>query len=291
MRITETRMIDLAAMAVQKNRSKVAEAAAEASSGVRVDRPSKDPTAWASGMRAQLRDAANTQRESNIASAREKLQATDGALDGVGRVLGRATELAVQLSNGTYNAEERAGAAAEVAALFASALGSANAKGPDGSYLLSGTEQGAKPFGGDGVYVGNDVTHSIETREGQLDTVTMTGDALTANAGVDIFTTLGKLQSALEQNDQDNIAGVLGDLSTAVGQVAQARTEVGSMMGALDGARDTAEQFEQNFAEWISREVGADPIEAASNLAQFMTALETSRAVAGEIVSIASGKG
>jgi flagellar hook-associated protein 3 FlgL len=291
MRITESRMIEVAGLSVQRNREDVARAANAVSSGVRVDRPSVDPTAWANGMRARMRDIGNAERGSNVATARERLAATDGALSGVGSVVSRARELAVQLANGTYGADERAGAAAEVEALREAALASANRRGPDGAYVLAGTETGAAPFGNDGVYVGNAVELELETREGQTSSVTVSGDVLTANQGVDIFAALDQLKTALEGNDQNGVQAVLTDLDTAIAQVAKARTEVGSKMSALDSARDAAEEFGIELARIIDREIGADPFAAASELAQFMTALDSSRAVASEIISIASLRG
>jgi flagellin-like hook-associated protein FlgL len=121
--------------------------------------------------------------------------------------------------------------------------------------------------------------------------VTVAGSVLTANEGVDVFDILEQLQAALEADDQAGVGGALTDLQTAVDQVAKARTEVGARMSALDSARDAGDKFEVELATVIDREVGADPFVAASELAQFMTALDASRAVASEVISLVGHRG
>src|SRR5262245_6630033 len=242
MRVTETRMIEMVTAGMTRAREQAADAGTKLQTGVRVDRPSDDAAAWEQGMRAAARAAVSQRRGSAIARATDRLQETDGALDGVGSTLARVTELAVQLGSGTYNASDRADAAKEVVALRDAALAFANTRGADGEYILAGSRGGSAPFDAAGVYSGDGVARQIEAGEGQTQIASVPGTVLTAaSGGVDVFTVLQNVVNALQSNDVSGLQACLSDLRQAVAQVADARAEVGGRMRAL-AAVDAARQ-------------------------------------------------
>ncbi|MSP59499.1 MAG: flagellar hook-associated protein FlgK [Myxococcales bacterium] len=215
MRVTETRMIELAGDAVARGRDRAAAAAEQAAGGLRVAVPSDDPTAWADGARANARMTQSAARGTSIARARDGLIATDGALDSLGVSLSRAAELAVQMANGSWNAADRKHGALEVRALRAQVLAAANSRAPDGEFLLAGGKGGVAPFNGAGVYVGDDQAREIEIADGQQQAVTPPGTLLTTAKGIDVLALLDQLATAL---DNDNLAGVRADRGWQAGQ-------------------------------------------------------------------------
>ncbi len=286
MRVTESRMTQLASEAISKQREKMAEAGDELSTGVRVNRPSQDLSSWADGARARARAAMSDARGEAIGKSRDRLSETDRALDGVGGVLARARELATQLANGTYSAQERSDAVAELRDLRAAALAFANTQGPDGEYVLAGSASMTAPFNPGGAYLGDTTRREIEAGEGERIVANVPGSVLTAASGADVFATLDALQTALGANDLVGIRASLTPLSTTISQVASARSDVGERMSGLDAANDARQSFELELVRQHDRAVMADPVAAASELAQAQQAFEASRTVAEQIIAM-----
>lgn len=286
MRITEARMVEVAAQNMVKARSAVADAGDEVSTGLRVERPSDDPTGWASGRRAAAISRASEARGTAIAGAQERLSETEGALNSIGQALVRAKELAVQASSAFYSAEERANMALEVRSLRDSVLSAANLRGTNGEYLFSGSQGDVPPFDATGTYVGDGYQRSIETAAGDTQIVTVPGSRLTAAGGVDLLGELQALADALAANDLTGIQTAMGAVDTAVGQVSRARTEIGALSSSLQIADDNRRGLELVIEEIQQRATAADPIESASRLTQAATALETAQVLTNKIVDI-----
>jgi flagellar hook-associated protein 3 FlgL len=284
MRVTESRMIQVAAAGVAKQREQAAAAGEQLATGVRVARPSQDLAGYAEGARARARAAMSDARGSAMGLSRDRLSETDRALAGVGDVLARARELATQLANGTYSTQERQDASAELADLRKTAIAFANTQGPDGEFVLAGAASTSAPFDTSGTYQGDSTRREIETAEGERLVASVAGSVLTR--GVDVFATLAALQTALAANDVTGIRDALTPLATAIGQVASARSDVGERMSALDGAEEARQAFEIQLASQHEHAVVADPVVAASQLAQAQQAFEASRTVAEQIIAM-----
>lgn len=288
MRVTESRMMQVASDGVGKARDRAARAAQAASSGTRVNVPSDDPAAWAEGRRAELRQAASTGRGDSLGRARDHLAATDSSLGTIGTALARIKELAVETSNGTYDAASRRDAAVEVGQLRATILAAANATGSQGEYLLGGS-QAAAPFSAAGAYGGDTLTSTVEVGEGQSVQIGVPGTVLTAAGGTDVFATIDNLVTALQSNNAAGVQAALTPIDSIVGQVANARAQAGAQMSALDAADQARSALEVRLGDEKSRTLDADAVTAASTFAQAQNALAYARAVAG-VVSQLAGK-
>ena len=291
MRVTESRLIVIATDGVAKARERAADAGDAMSSGMRVSRPSQDGAAWAEGQRAAAVTQISQGRGSAMSRMKERLDETDRALGSIGDILGRATELAVGLANGTYDAAARADAAVEVRTLRGAAIAAANTRALDGEYILAGDRGAAAPFDAAGAYVGDAGERTIEIGEGQSAALGVPGTTLTAASGVDVFGVLDTLATALEANDQVGVRAQLGDLQTSVAQVARARVALGTRTNALTRADDARTEFEQSLAERRSSAVEVDAVAAASDLSRASAALESARASATELIRLARGLG
>jgi flagellar hook-associated protein 3 FlgL len=286
MRITQGRMIELAAAATAKSQSSAADAAAQVSSGLRVDRPSDDPTAWASAERAKVQRAVVAGSAAAIDASRGRLDETDAALATIGDVVSRVRELAVQGSSGSYNASDREQLAVEIRALMQSAVGAANARSADGEYLLAGSDSLAAPFDAAGAYTGDATARAVPTSATGITTATITGADLTAAGGVDVLPLLEQVAARLAANDPAGVSALLGDLESATKQVGLARSRTGSAMSVLDSTRNAHAILDENFAKEIARHVEVDTIDAASALAKASQALEVSRAVSAHVIAM-----
>lgn len=286
MRITGHRMIDLSATSTSRSQEAVAARSAEVTSGLKVAKPSDDPTAYAAAERAKVRKVISEGTGAAVKASRDRLEETDGALGSLGDILSRVQELAVQGANASYNAGDRAELGAEIHSLFLSALGAANTQSTNGEYLLGGSQSGAPPFDATGAYVGDALARAIPASENANSFATIPGSRLTAAYGVDVMPLLERVASALSSNNLSALQTGIADLHTAVQQVGLTRTVTGGSMNVLDATVTARDLLSQHLSEEVARNVEVDSIGAASALANASAALEASRAVTSHLVSL-----
>jgi flagellar hook-associated protein 3 FlgL len=286
MRITQGRMIELAAASTAKAQSSAADAATQVSSGMRVGKASDDPTAWAAAERTKVQRAVIAGSSAAIDAGRGRLEETDAALSTIGDVVSRVRELAVQGSSATYNGSDRAQLAIEIRALMQSAVGAANTRSADGEYLLAGSDSLAQPFDATGAYTGDGLARALPTGATGITNAAVTGEDLTAASGVDVLSLLEQVAARFAANDPAGASALLGDLDTATKQVGMARSRTGSAMAVLDSTRNAHALLDENFAKEISRHVEIDTVAAASNFARTSQALEVSRSVTSFVIEM-----
>jgi flagellar hook-associated protein 3 FlgL len=286
MRITEHRMVELASAGISSSRERVARAGDQLSSGERISRPSDDPAAWAAARRAEAARTVNQGRGMALGSVQDRLELVDNALDQIGSSMVRATELAVLAASETNDQVSLDVLAAEVHSLRQAVLAAANTRASDGEYILAGSLTDQQPFDADGVYHGDDAVRSIETHTGIQQPVTVSGAVLTAAAGVDIFAELDAFEAALRSNDRAGIERALGVIRTGHHQVSEARADGGGKSAALVAAQEDQAKLDVSLQALQGRLVGADPIAAATELAQHSNSLEAAQAVAQRIIEL-----
>lgn len=286
MRITGHRMIDLSAERTAKAQSSVAERSAEVSSGLRVNTPSDDPTAWASAERAKVRKLISDGTGAAVKASRDRLEEVDGALGSIGDIVARARELAVQGANATYSPTARASLGDEIHSMFLSALGSANTQSSNGEFLFAGSLSNVQPFDATGAYLGDSIGRLVPAGENVTSLATVPGSRLTAANGVDVLPLLEKVSVALKTNNLTALQTGITDLQTAIQQVGTARTLTGGAMNVLDSTAQARDLLSQHLAVEISNSVESDSIAAASELAHATTALEASRMVSAHLVAL-----
>ncbi len=286
MRITGHRMIELASASTSKSQEALAARSAEVTSGLRVAKPSDDPTAWAAAERAKLRKVVAEGTGAAVEASRGQLEETDVAFASVGDFVSQVRALAVQGSSDSYNAQDRAELGAQVQALFASALAAANTRSSNGEYLLAGSQTGTPPFDAAGTYQGDTLVRSIPSAEGSTAFATIPGSRLTSANGVDVLPLMSQIATALSTNNMAALRTGLTDLQTAVGQVSMSRTVTGGAMSVLDATLAARDQLTTHLATEIARNVEVDSVAAASSLASASQSLEASRAVTAHLVSL-----
>ena len=286
MRVTGHHLIELAAAATSRQQSKLATAAAEVSSGLRVEAPSDDPAAWMTAQRAKAQRTLAQGASSAVQASRDRLDETDGALASIGDAVAQVRSLAIQASNGSLSSSDRAALAEQVRGLQAVALGAANRRDPNGEFLFAGANALNQPFDAAGAYSGDAAVREVPDGLAGLTGAMIPGSALTAANGVDILPLLGRIAGALAANDSSALASALPDLTTAVAQVAAARTRTGSTMHVLDETLRAHEALADSFAKAIASAVEVDAVAAATELAKTGQALEVSRVVSQHVVAL-----
>lgn len=286
MRVTGNRMIEVAAAATSNAQSRIATSSEQVTSGMRVERPSDDPTAWVAAERAKLHRSLVEGSTKAVQTSRDRLDQVDGALATIGDVMSQVRTLAVEGASDTYSPSDRKELAAEVRALLQTGLGAANVRAADGEYLLAGAASQTAPFDPAGNYVGDASTRRVAITDDTTTPISIPGTELTAASGVDVLPLINKVADALAANDPSTVAGLLGQLQTAIEQVGLARTRTGGAMNVLDATKAAHDDLKTSLSETISRAVETDTVSAASDLAKASQALEASRAVTSHLINL-----
>jgi len=275
MRVTDKQMYAHGTHALAKARSAHAKAIGELSSGTRVTHPWDDPAAAGLAVSHDAAGRTHGAISDTLRRAGDELTSVDAGLGDVVEALSRARELTVQLSNDTYSAGERAGAAAEVTGLFQSVVASLNRE-VGGRYVFAGFRDGSPPFDAAGNFVGDRNLRKVEVAKGVWQDASIDAEAAVkgAGGGVDVLATLQAVSTALAANDTAGLRATLDALTAGITQIAQARSQAGSHAAVLDVAAVATRALEDRAAEQLSGEVDANPFDAASRLALAERGLE-----------------
>ncbi|WP_118839920.1 flagellin [Salinibacter ruber] len=257
------------------------------SSGKRINRPSDDPSSFATAERMKTLGNQLARREESIASARTFVDRTQQELDGLADLFTRAREDGVRAADDTRSADDRAAIANELRSIKGEVVDRMNST-QDGEYIFAGNRTDTQPFGADGS--ANDaapINGSLDALDGDRTrpigknqdlTINVDGKALTqydTTAGGDPETITGALDNLIKAVDpKDNTPGpgTDPDISTALGEVEDALDHViskGSEAGAIGRRLSTAqEQVEAASLEANERRSDAEDTDLATAISE-----------------------
>ncbi|MFQ5718801.1 MAG: hypothetical protein ACE5IK_04555 [Acidobacteriota bacterium] len=230
MRITSGMQFRSFLAALERINVRAARTTRQSVSGLRVERPSDDPLATARLTSLASRIARLDQLDRSARSGDTTARLVEGALEAIGNLTVRARQLAVQ-GGSDAGSIDRSSIAQEIDSIFEQVLTSAAVQ-EDGRYLMSGTLTDRTPFDTGGVYQGNLTALTAEIGDGQVIVVAPTA-AGALQSGVDLPGTLKQLAVALRTDDKTGIQTAIADLGTALDQVSQARSRVGTAISAV----------------------------------------------------------
>lgn len=145
MRVTDRQQVDALLRAIQRTQGNIGDRNEQVSSGKRVNRPSDDPAA--SQRINQFRNVLRT-TEQRLATVNEgvgRLNLSDSVLGTAVNSVGRAQELALNMSSDTNTSVERRNAALEVHQLILGLAGIANTQ-LNGRFVFAGSQTQTEPF-------------------------------------------------------------------------------------------------------------------------------------------------
>ncbi|MFQ5416760.1 MAG: flagellar hook-associated protein FlgL [Myxococcota bacterium] len=289
---------------VDRTRLRLARVQEQASSGLRINRPSDDPAG--SGEAAALRNRldATAQVARNIGQADLRLRASEDALFEVTDVLIRARELAVQGANGTLDLAARRQIASEIEGLHGRLVAAGNTQS-GGAHVFAGFASATVPFVASGPFVDGlpapSVSFAGDTSEVEIEIDTgvrlratlngqrvfqgdADGDGSPDAGREDLFEVLADLRDALQADDQAAVAAVTARLDAAQDQISEETARLGGRSARLDAQRDTLARREVQLAARLSEVQDADSIRVLSELVREEKVLEGSLAVAARII-------
>jgi flagellar hook-associated protein 3 FlgL len=129
-----------------------------------------------------------------------------------------------------------------------------------------------------GTYQGNSQVMKVAIQDGQTVASNLTGNAVFQGVGsadgVDIFSVMQQIQTALANNDQNAMSSLLDNLDSAKTQILNAETNVGAKQDLLDNVQSSNEDQATQLDSVRSTLQDADVTTAATSLTQAQTAYE-----------------
>jgi flagellar hook-associated protein 3 FlgL len=265
--------------------SQHAKATQEASTGVRVGKPSDDPIAAAELARLSASSSQTKAHLSAIDAVRGDAELTESTLESASDIFARLKEIALQGSNGELTAEDRRTLSVEVVGLKDALLTLSNTRGTRG-YLFSGSEVTTSAFDPSGVFQGNDTAHVVQIGNSTPTAVSTSGaEAFVVVGGRDVFADLQSLATALGTDNLAAIRTSIDDIGASHAQLVNARARSGLVLSKLDASESvlTSLDTEQQKRAQIG---SADPYESLTKVNALGQALERAISVSKQILEL-----
>jgi flagellar hook-associated protein 3 FlgL len=305
MRVTPSLIHRVALGDVAAARARLARTQEQASSGLRINRPSDDPAGAGQVANLLTDGAALAQFERVISGVRGRVGAVENALAETNDLLIRLRELAIQGANGTQDAATRRLIADEVASIHGALVAQANAQF-GGAFVFAGFSSAAAPFTTTGVFdaatatapsiafVGDANEVQVEIDEGVSASVTLNGQrAFLGDANGDnvvdagrenVFAVAEELWRALVTNDPTSVTATLGRIDRASGQVSAERSQIGAVDAKLARAAQNIARRRVETELRTSNLRDADLARVVSDMVQQEAALQAGLSAMGRLV-------
>lgn len=208
MRISTNLMQQLAQNSILEQQAKLSKTEQQIATGRQILSPADDPAGATRVLSLnQVRDM-TSQYQTNINSARERLNLEENALSGVVNLLQRSHELALQGNNGTLDNQARRDLSFEVQELIKEALALANKRDSNGEYLFAGYQSHTKPFSRAGStfsYAGDNGHKQLQIAEDR--------QIRASDSGTDVFRAIrnGNGTFVTSVNSANTGTGVIGE--------------------------------------------------------------------------------
>ncbi len=275
-RTTYSGLFDLMARQGNKVKADIRTAEEQAITGLKVNRPSDGAGKITQINRLRETIADQQLYVDNGVSAQTWLGSLDQVLAESEDVLTRAREIAMQMANESYNADDLAAAAVEIEGLQEQLLQLANSD-VGGRYLFAGADYREVPFADtSGTYTGStDQPSTLVGSNTYVDTGLVGSDVFS-----DGFAALDSLVTALQAGDSDAVSATLEDLDTGREAIIREWQEVGFAFSRVEDAVAAAESLKAVLSESLNGLVVADPEEAYTRLVETRTSYEAALQVA-----------
>ena len=276
MRITQKILYDQARSSIQKNQRKLVETQEQLSTGLRINRPSDDPTGAARAARLQQTLARITQFQRNADQAQTCLDATETALTSVESDVTSVQNLVIEQLSGTQSETSTQAAISELKQLRSSILSSMNAK-QDGKYLFSGFQPRTAAFDDGGAFQGTSgQSLEIEIADGDYLAMNTMGDAafVDSASGQSPVQMIDDAIANLENGDTTSLRNQLPEIGDMLSQVTNAITDVGARGNRLSAAQDDNLTLQTTTQSVLANVQDADTATTATQYSAASTALQ-----------------
>ena len=145
MRVTNNMMANQVIFNVQRSLQRFLDLQNSMSSGRRINRPSDDPLGTVRDLNYRTELSKTGQYRKNVSLGQNWLTTYDGVLNDMGNLLSSAKEVAISMSNDTYDAEIRRLSANEIRSIFDQLVELSNTQ-LEGRHIFSGFKTKVSPL-------------------------------------------------------------------------------------------------------------------------------------------------
>jgi flagellar hook-associated protein 3 FlgL len=261
------------------------EARRQATTGIRVSRPSDDPVAVAGVMQSSSGLRALEQYQRNLMSAQSRLDVEDSTLSQLTDVMQRAKELAVSQVTSTADASTRAVTAAEVSQLVDFVKGLANTQ-LAGSYIYGGMYADTPPYVAGALDPAKPPQGAFRVEVGANRLLETNHSAQEIFVDSDAVDSLQALADALNTSDVAGIKSAMSRLDAAYDTVQTVTGDLGARMNQLDVTVSNLESLEVNLQTFRSGLEDADLTEAVTRMVNRQNSLEAAMLANSKILDL-----
>jgi flagellar hook-associated protein 3 FlgL len=286
MRITNNVISRNALLSLQRTLRQVDDAQHRATTGLRVEKASDDPSASTSIMGAASSLRAIDQYKRNVSSANARLSSEEGVLNSLSTMLERAKELGVGQGSATADAQTRLVTKTEVDQIIQATISLGNTQ-HEGEYLFGGDQSNVPPFQGSTPPFA--ATPPTGTRRAEISSALFVktnhnGSEVFLDSGV--LTALTQLSTALGANDQQGVLDSLSALDAAHANVQVVVGETGSQMAQLDVSSANLDALDNSLRAFKSDLQDADLEKAVTDLVSRQTAYQSALLATSRVMGL-----
>jgi flagellar hook-associated protein 3 FlgL len=284
MRVTEGMRYNQVLSNLSSITSQHAEASQQASSGVRVGKPSDDPIAAAELARLRASNSQTATHLSTIDTVRGDAELTEATLGEASDIFVRLKEIALQAANGGLTATERQTMGVEVSGMKNALLTLGNARGTRG-YLFSGSQVSTPAFDSNGLFQGDDIDQLVPIGNSSPTSVSTSGaNAFAITGGRNVFADLDNLATALSTNDEAGIRASIDNVDASHSQLVNARARSGLILSKLDASQTVLTSLDAEQQKRAQAVGAADPFESYTRVTSLGQSLERAIAVSRQLL-------
>jgi flagellar hook-associated protein 3 FlgL len=254
---------------------------AELTSGIRISKPSDDPTAVGDVLQLESDIGRATQVASNLNGVKSEVDTASGVVQNAVSLLDQARSLAAQGASTTISPTDRTAMAAQAEQILNTLIDDSRATF-DGQYLFSGDNSSQPAYSvnlanpnGVNRLVTAPATRLIQDSSGQTFAVAKTAQDLFDHRNPDdslaadnVFAAVNSLRVALANNDQAGAVAAASAIQTAQDYLNQQGAFYGAVQNRITNALDVAQKFQLQSQTALSNERDTDVATAATELTQ-----------------------
>jgi flagellar hook-associated protein 3 FlgL len=247
-------------------------------SGKMINRPSDNPIAVVDSMTLKTSLSQIEQYQRNIQYGTSWLNLRESALSEMNNLVTRVQEIGIQMANDTQSAQTRKSAATEVGQLLGQAIALANTE-LGGNYIFAGYKTKTTPFsetvvGGIDTAQYNGDTNDFQLQIGKDETIAVGRNGQNALMDSNLFTALGTLKKALEDNDVNTVRQQLDQLKGVNDTLDNEVADTGAKASRLDVKASILSNLTLNLKERLSNVEDTDLAEMVIELNQKQVAYQ-----------------
>ena len=248
MRVTQSMLSNNMLRNLSTSYNKMGKLQEQITTGKKVNRPSDNPVVVMKGMAYRMQVDKIDQYKDNLGEVNNWLDSSDDALDKVGSVLHRLTELVDKAATGSLTDTDRAKIESEIIQIREQIQDMANTKVGD-KYIFSGTKtdsplydktatypDGYPPLDANGVSTPPGFTNAVEIEVFDGITMNVNTDAVALFKGIDdmLERLLTRVDPPTPDGEQEKFSNEISEVSKQLDEVLKLRADIGARQNRSD---------------------------------------------------------